>query len=500
MKRFGVAIFGAVLLATAILAILGYFSLRQWRVSAELLLREQARDMAAMAAEKVEMTILKSEEECLSSLQLALSDPAFRPETFDAWRARTPLFDRVFLFDRNGRLLYPRERKADDEPVFRALLAEISPGFWDRAGRRHLVVADRVVLAAVLQSATRGPVLAALGRNEAVLKHDVLENTLRGMEGQSALAVLDRDGRPVYQSRPIEQRQSVATARFGEALPAWRVALYEPAALSPRNAVRRQSTLFMAAFALLLLVIALGLAATYRLVRRESEMARLKSDFVANVSHDLKTPLSLIRMFAETLEMDRVPDDKTRREYYRVITRESERLTRLIDNVLDFSRIEGGRQRYEIAPTPVEPIVHDVMEAFRYPLAQHGFKVDVELEPDLPELPLDADAIKQALANLVDNAIKYSGDRRQLRVSARRQDQEVRIDVADHGIGIPPGEAPRIFEKFYRVGRSETQGRRGSGVGLALVKHIVEAHGGRVDLESRLGEGSRFSVHLPLAP
>jgi signal transduction histidine kinase len=498
VKRFGIVTFGAVMLATAILAVLGYLSLRQWRVSAELLLREQARDMAAMAAEKVEMTILKSEEECLSSLQLALSDPAFRPETVDAWRAKTPLFDRVFLFDRQGQLLYPRERKPEDAPIFKGLLAEISPGFWDRSGRRHIVMGDQVVLAAMLQSATRGPVLAALGRNEAVLKRDVLESTLRGMEGQSALAVLDPGGHPVYLSRPVGQRETVATARFGETLPAWQVALYQPETLSPRNAVRRQSTIFMAAFALLLLVIALGLGATYRVVRRESEMARLKSDFVANVSHDLKTPLSLIRMFAETLEMNRVPDERTRREYYGVITHESERLARLIDNVLDFSRIEGGRQRYDIAPTPVEPIVQEVMEGFRYPLAQQGFKVDVEVEPDLPELLLDADAIKQALANLVDNAIKYSGDRRRLSVSARMVDREVRIDVVDEGIGIPPAEAHRIFEKFYRVGRSETQGRRGSGVGLALVKHIVEAHGGRVGVKSRVGEGSRFSLQLPI--
>ena len=228
-------------------------------------------------------------------------------------------------------------------------------------------------------------------------------------------------------------------------------------------------------------------------------MARLKSDFVANVSHDLKTPLSLIRMFAETLELGRVTDEATRREYYGVITRESERLTRLIDNVLDFSRIEGGRQRYDICPSVVEPLIQEVLEAFRHPLVEQGFKVDVAIEPDLPEVPLDPAAIKQALANLVDNAIKYSGARRRLSVSARRAGAEVRIEVADEGIGIPPSEVQRIFEKFYRVGRSETQGRRGSGVGLALVKHIVEAHRGRVSVDSRHDSGSRFVLHLPLS-
>jgi signal transduction histidine kinase len=216
------------------------------------------------------------------------------------------------------------------------------------------------------------------------------------------------------------------------------------------------------------------------------------------VSHDLKTPLSVIRMFGETLELGRVTDDTRRREYYRVITRESERLSRLIDNVLDFSRIEGGRRRYERVPTAVEPLVRDTLEAFAYPLAQQGFKVEVTVAADLPEVPMDADAVGQALANLVDNAIKYSGPERAIAVEARREGDLLALSVTDHGIGIPPAEHARIFEKFYRVGRSETQGRRGSGVGLALVRHVAEAHGGRVDVESRPGHGSRFTLVLPV--
>jgi two-component system phosphate regulon sensor histidine kinase PhoR len=139
------------------------------------------------------------------------------------------------------------------------------------------------------------------------------------------------------------------------------------------------------------------------------------------------------------------------------------------------------------------------MEAFRYPLAQRGFKVDVVVAPDLPDVPMDPAAVKQALGNLVENAIKYSGERRRLAVAARAEGNRVAIEVADEGIGIPAVEVERIFEKFYRIGRSETQGSRGSGVGLALVKHIAEAHGGRVSVESRPGEGSRFTLYLPVA-
>jgi len=490
-------IFGAVFAAAFVLAALGYFSLRRWEVAAERELRGQARDTAQMAAEKVEMALVRAEQDAIAALQAAALAPDFGAAAVEAWKARHALFDAVYVLDRQGRVLYPVSWTRDEADLVTAMRAEISQGFWDRGGRRHVEVGGHVLLAAVIPGSSRGPLLVGLRRDDQVLHREVLEKTLGGTESPGSLAILDGNGRAVFGSPALDRAEPVLTVPFGEALPAWRVALYPPAGLSPREMVRRQAMIFMAALALLLVVIAGGLVATYRLVRRESEIARLKSDFVANVSHDLKTPLALIRMFAETLEMDRVPDERRRREYYGVLTRESERLSRLIDNVLDFSRIESGGQRYQIAPGPVEPIVHEVIESFRHPLHQQGFTVDVTVEPDLPDVPLDGDAMKQALANLVDNAMKYSGDRRHVRVAARRDGAGVAVEVADDGIGVPLSERERIFEKFYRVGRSETQGRRGSGVGLALVKHIVEAHGGRVTVDGRPGEGSCFTLHLP---
>ena len=497
--RLPLLIFGVVFAAALVLAALGYLSLRRWEQAAERQLREQARDAAVMAAEKVEMAVVRAEQDGIADIQAAALDPAFGPEAVEAWRSRHPLFDAVYLCGRDGRVLYPVPWSPEDGLIIAALRAEISQGFWDKGGRRYLDVDGRVVLATVLHGSPRGPLLVGLRRDDRALGRDVLDRALAATEGRSALVVVDASGRSVWSSRPLESAAPVLTVPFGEALPAWRVALYEPAGLAPRDMVRRQAMTFMTAFALLLALIGIGLGATYRLQRRESEIARLKSDFVANVSHDLKTPLSLIRMFAETLEMDRVPDEARRREYYAVLTRESERLTRLIDNVLDFSRIESGRQRYDIAPGPVEPVVHEVLESFRHPLQQQGFAVDVSIAPDLPDVPLDAEALKQALANLLDNAMKYSADRRKVAVTARREGDGVAVEVADEGIGIAMSERERIFEKFYRIGRSETQGRRGSGVGLALVKHIVEAHGGRVTVDGGPGEGSRFTLHLPAA-
>ena len=410
---------GCVVVAAAVLAALGWVSLRQWERSAQQVARDQARDMAAMAAEKVEMVLRDVPDGVLGRLRAAAEARDTQPGLLDAVLA---------------------------EPSIR----------------------------------------------------EVLQKTLGGLEAPTILALLDADERPVYAREPVGTAERLASARLREALPGWQVALYQPQGFSPHQAVRRQVMLFTAALWILLIVIVAGAATTYRLMRRESEVARLKADFVANVSHDLKTPLSVIRMFGETLEMGRVPDAATRAEYYRVITRESERLSRLIDNVLDFSRIEGGRRTYERAPAAVEPLVRESLEPFAYPLEHGGFKVEVDVAADLPDVVMDAAAVGQALSNLIDNAIKYSGERKTLRVSAAVVDGELRLAVADEGIGIAAEEHARIFEKFYRVGRSDTQGRRGSGVGLALVRHVAEAHGGHVTVESRPGAGSRFILTLPV--
>jgi signal transduction histidine kinase len=486
----------AIIVPAVTVAVLGYVSLRQWQTSAELLFREQARDMAVMTVDKIQMVIRQLEDEILAGLQEALGEAGDSAAALDRFRARTPLVEGVYLFDRGGRLVYPRARDAEARAVASGLV-EISPSLWDRGGRRELVVGERPMLAAIVTPRGGVPLLAALTPRLESLQRHVFETTIKPLETSIICAVLDVEGRPVFSQGPVEQADLLVTVPFREGFPNWRLALYQPRGASPRQSVRRQVMIFTAAFGVLLLVIVAGIGATYRLVRRETEMARLKSDFVANVSHDLKTPLSVIRMFGETLEMGRLPDEAARHEYYRVITRESERLSRLIDNVLDFSRIEGGRRTYDRVPTAVEPLVRDTLEAFSYPLAQQGFKVDVRVAPDLPEIALDADAVGQALANLIDNAIKYSAERKSLAIDARLVDGQLAIIVADAGVGIPREEHARIFDKFYRVGRSETQGRRGSGVGLALVRHVAEAHGGRVTVESRPGQGSRFTVWLP---
>ena len=248
------------------------------------------------------------------------------------------------------------------------------------------------------------------------------------------------------------------------------------------------------------LMLLAGLGLVWSNVRRELRLSRLKSDFVANVSHELKTPLALIRLYAETLELRRVPSDERKGEYYRVIGKESRRLTQLINNILDFSRIEAGRREYRMTPSDIGAVVRDVVESYRFAIEKLGFSLELSLGDELPPLELDPEAISQAVINLLNNAIKYSSEEKSIKVSVRRELDRVLLSVSDRGIGIPRSEHRRIFEKFYRVETSLVHTTKGSGLGLALVQHITEAHGGRVELTSAPGEGSTFTLSLPVPP
>ena len=493
----------AIVTPAMIVAALGWVSLRQWERSTELLRREQARDMATMAAEKVEMALRQIEDRFVQRVQEVVAARDVDATALEAVLAGEPLIRSLYLINGRGQLLYPRHwrspQAANADRDLARRVGDASRGTWGRGDRREVLMAGQLCVVAMVNARDAGPLLAAFARDPDVLRRDVLAASLASLGSGVILAVLDEHGQPVYARTALDQAERLLAVSFRQSLPQWQMAVYAGVDDATRAAVRRQVAVFMAAFIVLCGVIVVGSVVTWRLIRRETEMARLKADFVANVSHDLKTPLSVIRMFGETLEMGRVAEEPRRQEYYRVITREAERLSRLIENVLDFSRIEGGRRRYDIVPTAVEPLVRETLEAFVYPLAHQAFKVEITVAPDLPEVPMDAHAVGQALANLLDNAIKYSANDRALGVEACVEGGELALSVADRGIGIPRAEQARIFDKFYRVGRSDTQSRRGSGVGLALVRHVAEAHGGRVTVESSPGAGSRFTLRLPLA-
>ncbi len=250
---------------------------------------------------------------------------------------------------------------------------------------------------------------------------------------------------------------------------------------------------------ILSLLIVGGLALTKHVVSKEMALARLKSDFVSNVSHELRTPLALIRLYAETLELGRITTKEKKQQYYRIIRKESERLTALINNILDFSRIEAGRKEYEFRDTDIADVVRNTLDSYRYQIEQQGFAFQESIDPNLPVVRVDREAIARAVVNLVNNALKYSDGERFLGVRLYRDNGAVKLEVEDHGIGIARRDQSKIFEKFYRTGDPLVHNTKGSGLGLSLVRHITDAHGGDIVVESTPGKGSKFILSLPLA-
>ncbi|MGH7455820.1 MAG: sensor histidine kinase, partial [bacterium] len=244
-------------------------------------------------------------------------------------------------------------------------------------------------------------------------------------------------------------------------------------------------------------VILIAVVLLLRVILRETALANLKADFVDNVSHDLRTPLGLIRMFAETLEMGRFASEEKRQEYYRILARETARVTRLVNNLLDFSRIEAGRKEYEHKRVELPVLVHETLDSYRFHLQQRGFVLAEQIDQNLPPIMADAEAVAQAFLNLLDNAVKYSEQEKHITVSLRHEGNWAIIEVTDRGIGIDPKHHDKIFGKFYRV-EKVGQETRGAGIGLTIVQHVMQAHNGRVEVKSEPGKGSLFVLKFPL--
>ncbi len=248
----------------------------------------------------------------------------------------------------------------------------------------------------------------------------------------------------------------------------------------------------------LIIVLVLGVLFLYRNIRKEVQLSQAKSEFVSNVSHEIRTPLSLIQMFAETLEMDRVKTQEKKKEYYTIIKKESERLSRIVNRILSFSQIEAKRRQFHMQELDLKSISDEIFASYDFHLKNKGFSYNYDYPTSIPPLKGDKEAISEAIINLIDNAIKYSGDKKQLDIKLGSNDQNVYISVKDYGIGISSEHQKEVFDQFYRVPSNNVHNTKGSGLGLTLVKHIMDAHHGQVQLESAPGKGSTFILNFPI--
>jgi len=249
-----------------------------------------------------------------------------------------------------------------------------------------------------------------------------------------------------------------------------------------------------------LLVIVVGGFLTIRMVRRELDVARMKADFAANVSHELRSPITQIRLKGESLQLGLAEDEADRSEHYDIIVRESERLSRLVDNVLDFSAIERGAKRYDRRPGNVGDTVRAAVEAARYNMETRGLTMEVDIPDGLPIVFHDPEAIGQVVQNLVSNAAKYGAEGGWIGIKARVASRSVDVAISDRGIGIASEELPQIFEKFYRSDDPLARKEKGTGIGLTICQYIMTAHQGALSVRSAKGKGTTFTLHFPIRP
>ncbi|HEY3566509.1 MAG TPA: HAMP domain-containing sensor histidine kinase [Thermoanaerobaculia bacterium] len=388
------------------------------------------------------------------------------------------------LYHRDGVLEHVRLFVEEKDPSYRILLYPVTDDSSRLVGLAGMILDERYFREKVLPKAIRDALSELSDRSEGPI-----------------ISVEDSQGRIIYSTDPLSDTElwrTEARRPFGFVFTDWSVALATRHATAAEVA-HRNFAVNLGLSAALSAVLLCGLMLALRYASREMKLSQMKNEFVSNVSHELRTPLASIRVFGELLRLGRFGGVDKAREYGDFIETESRRLTQLINNILDFASIESGRKTYRFERSDLREVVEATLRSFEVRLRKEGFRLHLEgIDAPLPTVVIDAGAIGQSLSNLLDNAVKYSRDARDIDVSLRRDGDFVVLSVRDHGIGIPRSEQRKIFDRFHRVSTGLVHDVKGSGLGLAIVRHIVEAHHGKVTVESRPEEGSTFSIHLPI--
>jgi two-component system phosphate regulon sensor histidine kinase PhoR len=326
----------------------------------------------------------------------------------------------------------------------------------------------------------------------------LLDRHLRDLQTNYYVSIVDLVYNGIYNQPISRSSKYYYETHFPSTLYKWILQIvprnYTEIERDVRN--QRRTNLFLIIMSMTLIFF--SLAIIYVAGRRERQLRQLKEDFISNVSHELKTPLSLIGMFSEILKTGRVKSQETRMEYYGIIHNEAERMGHLISNLLDFASLERGERAKHFEAVNITQLVSRELEAYHYQIQKEGFQLTTEMQDGTPEILADPTAISMALFNLLDNSVKYSGDRKQIKVKVAQENGYIDVSVADKGPGIPAEEQQKIFEKFYRGSTAAGRKVRGSGIGLSITKHVAEMHGGVVLVDSKVGEGSTFTLRIPI--
>jgi signal transduction histidine kinase len=528
----------AVLLPAAALIYVNFSQLRAFERDKvlEAAIHRDFQEMLAIAEKKINKKAYTMTEEIRDQFPPPDVELTEKEKKLDAILAKTPWVDHVWLFDEKGFLFRSQPQQMADK-YFREehdRMAESYHGWFTMEGKELIgtlhkktrpiifstgqtkrVTGDAYLASAlfvlpqlsndrvVLGGATFDPCYLQQTFFPQMLEELVTQKSTE--QGGNALAMMiypaDSEGghdmKPLAASTGWGEGKPEVMRKFDDVFRGLALGIkYQGTSVQALGQTWVHRSFLILGF--LSLVIVGGLVLTKHIVSKEMALARLKSDFVSNVSHELRTPLALIRLYAETLELGRITTQEKKQQYYRIIRKESERLTALINNILDFSRIEAGHKEYEFRETDIAELVRNTLDSYRYQIEQQGFEFEESIDSNLPAVPVDREAIARALVNLVNNALKYSTDEKFLGVKLYRENGVLKLEVVDRGIGIARRDQSKIFEKFYRTGDPLVHNTKGSGLGLSLVRHITEAHGGEIAVESIPGQGSKFTLSLPV--
>lgn len=444
------------------------------------------------------------------SLFLAAIDPSQPDRACDKWQTAvydSNLVKAAFILDENNDLtaFYYRNPYTLETSAIRNLIQkEISPLIdkYDSLNQNkhlhRLINGEYYLITHLTVQYGFQDYIACLLYDTKTIKESLLTELLSNLGEERLANVVDDYNQPVFGQSIYGAEEFVVSRRFPFTLYKWRLQLAPTASALFSAQEKERARMFSTALLipLALAVIVLGLSVLYLSVVRERRLNRLKSEFVANVTHELKTPLSLIRMFGELLYLGKVDDPNKTKHYYNIILRETDRLTSLIDNVLNLARIERGKSGYNFVEVDIVDAVEQSIEITRHAL-EKGIPLRFEVSGNRIPIRIDDSAITLAIVNLIDNAVKYATGTNFIGVNIVFYENLIKIDVIDQGVGIPHNQLKRIFDRFYRVPSKETSRQRGSGIGLSLVKHIIEGHGGTIDVSSSPKVETRFSIKIP---
>jgi two-component system phosphate regulon sensor histidine kinase PhoR len=491
----------ALVVAACVLGYYTYLTARQFERLGEQSIAESSLLLLQDKADRIEQLIIAADNQAFAAIDL--DDDS----SVQQWKERaeelSPSVRAMIVLDADRHIHgYTARASANDQRLFRRLfmtrmlqdleLAELEPNRLMHLHRSYDGRSYLISYKAVVHDG-RTYYLAA-HHDTGYLVRNVLADVLRNESGQPIQNVIDQDNHRVFGPSLAEGGDYVVARRFPTTLYLWRLQVAPTTAPLLKEKLHTSRINQVALIALSLAIIFTAVVFILYTADKERRLANMKSDFIANVSHELKTPLSVIRMFGEMLLTRRVGDEAKREEYLEIICSETERLSGLIENVLDFAALERGKRRYEMRNCDLAEIAQRAIDTLHYRFEREGIEVRLRQSGDAPRGLIDEQAMLLVIINLLDNAVKYGGGT-PIDVIVQTMQREIEVTVRDRGPGIAVADRKRVFERFYRTPSSRKA--RGSGIGLAIVKRIAEEHHGRVWAGSAEDGGAIVGFALP---